>query len=397
MFDTNNDLNSEGHQVEPAVEADEEFFNSPEPRSTRLKWLNIVIVGFCGMILGFSIYFGWNILKNVRDVASATEVPVVLQPLPQGIVIEKMSSCGAAGTVGTWQEDKAPFTGTELVCGDDLFWNVTRLFYNDVEYIVPELENFVAPTPEPVVEEPAAPAAPVVPEVAAKNVDSTEEESIQTVVTNEDWTMVWYPAADLDRGDGTTFRLDAQDMVWKKLQPELWPTFPNEPNPLVPEFRVVNTTEVPDGLEYAMSETNFCQQIAGENCSVPVAAEHFLLYTGDYDIPGIGKCIGEEKNGCALAIVNVGRVTADLLGSFDQGFRIHARYWNGNALNMAMWGLMSHTSNVMLDLNSKLNPESIQNAGANCSVPEGCDQVHNRIVFISGNEVLLELTTTVSK
>ena len=151
-------------------------------------------------------------------------------------------------------------------------------------------------------------------------------------------------------------------------------------------------------LEYAMDESNFCQQLAGEACRVPVAAEHYLYFTGDYNFPGIGSCSeGGTRIGCMLVIVNVGGVTADFSPVLAQGFRLHARYWNGNALDMAIWGLVSHGANTMMNMSSKLNPAGIQNAGANCSVPEGCKGVNIRVMFTSGNEFLELLETTVTR
>lgn len=262
---------------------------------------------------------------------------------------------------------------------------------------------------------PAAEAPTLMPTVTAAEVPTLEPITEATLVPtsapvvsdptqSNGWTITWFSVADKDRGDGTTFRQSTSNWNWRKIAPELWPTFPNVPNPLVSDFRVVPCVDdptkqcVPDGLESAMDESNFCQQLAGESCRVPVAAEHYLLFTGDYNIPNIGACKEDgTKQGCALVIVNVGGVTSDFTGVFAQGFRIHARYWNGNALDMAMWALTSHTANVMLDMNSTLNPANIQNAGANCSIPTGCDSVNVRVVFVSGNEPMLKLETTVSR
>ena len=244
---------------------------------------------------------------------------------------------------------------------------------------------------------------PVIP-VATPAAQPTAGVQVAGSTQSGDWTLTWLAGADLDRGDGTTFRQDAVKWTWRKIAPELWPTFPNVPNPLVPEFRVVACADdptkqcVPDGLEYANQESNFCQQLAGEACRVPVAAESYLYYSGDYNIPGVGSCSENGTGiGCMLVIVNVGRVTSDYTGVFSQGFRLHARYFNGNALDMAIWALTSEGANKMLNLNSKLNPQGIQNAGANCSVPEGCKGVHVQVQFTSGNEPLLNLTTTVNK
>ena len=211
------------------------------------------------------------------------------------------------------------------------------------------------------------------------------------LTSSDDWKITWLAGADKDRGDGT-FRQDAEEWVWRKVAPELWPTFPNVDNPLVPEFKTA------DGLEYAMDESNFCQQIIDEDCRVPVAAMHYLYFTGDYDIQDIGSCEEDESRiGCMLDIINVGSVTSDFTGMFGQGFRLHARYWNGNTLNVATWALVSHGSNSMMNMNSLVNPNGIQNAGANCSVPEGCEGVNIRIVFVSGNEILMMLETTVQQ
>lgn len=240
---------------------------------------------------------------------------------------------------------------------------------------------------------------------SAKGDDTKEagfRDSVVVVTTADEWEITWYDGADLDRGDGTTFREDAEDWTWRVIAPDLWPVYPNEPNPLVPEFRVEACKDaptklcVPDGVEIAMAETNFCQQLAGEECHVPVAARHYNSFSGDYDIPEIGACEEAETGiGCELIIVNVGDVTADITGVFGQGFRMQARYWNGNALDMAMWGLSSSIANFMMHLTSELNPMGSNNGGANCSVPTGCEGVHVRIVFISGNEQLMQLTTTV--
>jgi len=224
-----------------------------------------------------------------------------------------------------------------------------------------------------------------------------EAQALEDTSKANDWVITWFSGADLDRGDGTTFKGGTKAWVWKKIAPELWPTFPNVPNPLVPEFRVVNGTEVPDGLEYAMDESNFCQQLAGEACRVPVAAMHYLYFTGDYDIPGVGSCSEKDGIGCMLVIVNPGRVTTDMTGVFGQGFRLHARYWNGDKLDQAIWALVSHGANTMMNFNSKLNPEGIQNAGANCSIPEGCKGVDVRVLFTSGNEFLLMLESIVTR
>lgn len=230
------------------------------------------------------------------------------------------------------------------------------------------------------------------------NTDGTAAQNSQ--IQSSDWEITWYDGSDKDRGDGTTFRDMAEKLSFRAVDPYLWQTFPNVPNPLVNDFRVVNGTEVPDGLEYAMAETNFCQQNAGETCRFPVAPWHYHSFTGDYKWLQFS---GEEAGtniGQNLIIVNVGDVSSDFTAMFGQGFRLHARYWNGEKLDMAMWGLASYNANVMLDLKSALNPDKLPksaNAGGNCSSPRGCKGVDITIVFVSGNELLMSLHTVVKK
>lgn len=51
----------------------------------------------------------------------------------------------------------------------------------------------------------------------------------------------------------------------------------------------------------------------------------------------------------------------------------------------------------MLNLNSTLNPDNSVNAGANCSVQEGCKSVRLVFAIISGNELLAKGVTTVNR
>lgn len=217
-----------------------------------------------------------------------------------------------------------------------------------------------------------------------------------TTVSVTNWEITWYKGADLDRGDGTTFRDDAEKWTWSELEPAKWPTFPNEPNPLVPEFRVVNKTEVPDGMEFANAESNFCQQLSGEDCHFTVAPLHYMSYSGDYRW---GKFVCEQKDGigCNLIFVQVGKVASDQTAWFGQGYRLHARFFNGDTLPIGIWALASHIDNVMMDMPSELNPDQLANAGGNCSVPEGCDGVDTQVIFMSGNEVLMSMHTVVKK
>lgn len=194
-----------------------------------------------------------------------------------------------------------------------------------------------------------------------------------------------------DRGDGKTF-YDWAKATWPTMgaiDPKNWPTEPNVVNPLVPSFNPKDGIEIPDGLQ------NYCEVVQGQPCTNPVAAEHYMLYTGDGEIPGLWKSI--EGMGNALTIWNVGKVTGRFDGIFHQGWRNTGRYFNGDTLPIAIVAEHSNTANVMHNMNSKLNPNPMQNAGANCSVINGCDKVQHTVIITSGNEVLLIATVTTTK
>lgn len=176
----------------------------------------------------------------------------------------------------------------------------------------------------------------------------------------------------------------------KNLDPVKWPEFPNVDNPQV-NFSSAN------GLEYGMDESVFCQQ--DQTCDIPVPARHYRIITADYDIPGIDACTGSETNlGCGIMLINVGEVTANFRDAkVDTGFTVFGRYWNGDKLPEAIFGGLSHVANNMLNLNSTLNPDKSVNAGANCSVPGGCESVRLVFAIISGNELLVKGVTTVNR
>lgn len=223
----------------------------------------------------------------------------------------------------------------------------------------------------------------------------TSEASTGDRATNSGWNITWYPAADFNRGDGTTFRQDASQYLWRPVAPQLWRTFPNVPNTAVPEFPVKfvdGKPTVPWGLEYGMDESNFCQQNAGESCRVPVAAQSYFLYTGDYNQPGVGECHGSLNQGCILMIVNVGRITADYTGVYQQGFEVKGRYWHGGIqqLPMAVWGAISHASANMTNQLTTLNTPGGTNAGSNCSVVDACNSLNILVHYTSGNEPLMQ-------
>lgn len=169
--------------------------------------------------------------------------------------------------------------------------------------------------------------------------------------------------------------------------PQLWPDFPNVDNPAA-DFLASN------GLEYGLDERNHCPQ---ETCDILVAPGEFHLLTADYDL-GFWQCSAtEDGTGCAVALFNVGEVTASFEDVVvNNGFSLTGRYWNGDELPQAINGLVSHVSANMLNLPTSLNPAGSSNAGGNCSVRTGCEGVLWRVIIISGNEILgvAEMTVT---
>jgi hypothetical protein len=244
----------------------------------------------------------------------------------------------------------------------------------------------LVPTPNMEKSEDGTPPKPTVkpPEKSVPTVEPTVEptvrpsaEAISSGELGEDWLIKYFV--------GVTSEMKA--WVFPVLDPVLWPMFPNVDN---------GKYLASQGVEYGEDLDTFCQQ--GQTCDFVVAARHYRLYTGDYDFAGVVACVAKDRRGCAFMVVNVGEVTAIFRDQhFDTGFTVTGRYWDGNYLPQAIWAVLSHASNNMLNLNSSLNPSPINNAGANCSVPEGCLSVENTFVLISGNEILLIGRSVVAK
>lgn len=175
--------------------------------------------------------------------------------------------------------------------------------------------------------------------------------------------------------------------TFKDLDPNLWPVFPNVDNAGYPAA---------NGVEYGMAESVFCQQ--DQRCDFEVAARHYRLFTGDYKIDGVGECHTKDGIGCAIAVFNVGDVTAFWASQeMHDGFTVTGRYWNGDVMPHAVWALLSNTVNNMLNLDSHLNQNKGANAGANCSVPGGCVGVDTTFSITSGNQVLVTGHTIINK
>lgn len=190
----------------------------------------------------------------------------------------------------------------------------------------------------------------------------------------------------------------------KDPDPARWPTFPNIPNPKLTssEFPVVNGDQVPWGVEYGVDNVPFCQQ--DTRCDFVVPALHYRLVTADYSFQGV-ICRGDGKKGCLLMLVNVGNQTQIWRNQMaDNGFSVAGRYWDGDHLDTAMWGLVSHASANMLNGSTMASPDKVLNSGdgstnggANCGVPNGCQTVDATIVVHAGDRILAIAKSTVTR
>lgn len=197
------------------------------------------------------------------------------------------------------------------------------------------------------------------------------------------WEIRWLAGATAQmRGHGRN--------AWPAFEPAnpaLWPEFPDVDNEAA-DF------SASQGVEYGMAESDFFQTGRG---NLQIAAMHYRLVTGDYDL-GFDQCSAtEEFQGCAIALINVGVSTSFFEDvSVLNGFTVWGRYWDGDQLPVAIVALLSHAANNMLNLESTLNPGGT-NAGSNCSIPSGCERVRLTFVILSGNEVLAIGRTFVSR
>ncbi len=191
----------------------------------------------------------------------------------------------------------------------------------------------------------------------------------------------------------------------KEPSPELWPTFPNVANPKVPDFQVA------DGVEYGQDDSPFCEY--KQTCDWVVPAWHYRLISGDYKFtsPAFSYSCqnveGQARKGCLIVLFNVMNETYTWRDqSVDNGFTVMGRYWNGDKLEWAVWGLTSHATANMLNYPTMrnsvtgdvLNAGSSINAGANCGVqPDACGTVDVMVVVHAGDRILATMHTTVSR
>jgi hypothetical protein len=198
----------------------------------------------------------------------------------------------------------------------------------------------------------------------------------------------------------------------KAPAPDLWPTFPNVPNPLVPEFRVVNGNQVPDGVEYGEDDSPFCEY--KQTCDWVVPAWHYRLISGDYKFTSpkfsysCQNAEGQPRKGCLIVLFNVMNESYTWRDqNVDNGFTVMGRYWNGDQLQWAVWGLTSHAAANMFNFPTLRDPTTgnvlnaggnSANAGANCGVqPNACGTVDVVVIVHAGDRILATMHTTVTK
>ena len=187
--------------------------------------------------------------------------------------------------------------------------------------------------------------------------------------------------------------------------PLLWPTYPNVANPLVSDFQVAN------GVEYGMADSPFCEY--KQTCDWVVPAWHYRLVTGDYKFTSpqfsysCQNVEGQPRKGCMIVLFNVMDETYTWRDqSVDNGFTVMGRYWNGDQLQWAVWGLTSHASANMLNLPTMRDPTTgnvlnagglSSNAGANCGVQtDACGTVDVMVIVHAGDRILATLHTIVA-
>lgn len=199
----------------------------------------------------------------------------------------------------------------------------------------------------------------------------------------------------------------------KDPDPAHWKTFPNVPNADVTEFRVElcknlpgNTGVdpglkcVPDGMEYGTYSSPFC---FSHPCDLTVGAWEYRYISGDYQFLGTS-CKGDMKKGCMLVLINVMDQSYTWRNQdVDNGFTLRGRYFNGDALEWGVWGLISHGSANMLNMPTLAHPSEILNtgvpgnSGANCGNPLGCGSVDVTVMVHAGDAIIAVAKTTVTK
>ena len=210
--------------------------------------------------------------------------------------------------------------------------------------------------------------------VSVKDGQADVRTVIGSVKNSNGWTGMFY--------EGATDQIKSW-MSGLKVPDKNWPEPPNADSPSHSFVKA-------NGMYWPNGESHYGQW--GSKADLNVPALHVRVYTGDFELSGIGECrkVAETDPGCALIIVNVGDMTAMFRdGMYDYGWTTTGPYFNGDEMISTLWAVSSHVSHNML------NVAGGTNLGANCSVAEGCPGVHITLAIISGNQVLSVVQTTV--
>lgn len=183
--------------------------------------------------------------------------------------------------------------------------------------------------------------------------------------------------------------------------PAQWKYFPNIGNPDRKDFPSSKTKPASWGAEYGEDESPFCEN---HPCDFVVPAWHYRLITADYSFLG-QQCRGTDSTGCLLLLFNVGNKSVIWRNQdADNGFTVMGRYWDGDHLEWAALGLVSHASANMLGMQTfahpgePLNFGTGSNAGANCGNPGACTKAIDVLLVISAQErILATAKSTVTK
>jgi len=266
--------------------------------------------------------------------------------------------------------------------------------WNKVTFADPGTETPVATT---------APATTEVPTTATPTVNPTANTGTSAGAAPATTVTTSNPTNGTTSTGWTINKIDvASDPIidaWlnklKEPAPTFWTTFPNIPNPDVSEFDVAN------GMEYGVDNVPFCQQ--DSRCDFVVPAQHYRLITADYSFQGM-TCQSADGTGCLLLLINVGDQSFTWRNQMaDNGFTVVGRYWNGDALDEGVWGLVSNVSANMLNMptvshpGEALNDGVMTNGGANCGIPTGCKSVDITVVVHAGDRILAVAKTTVNR
>lgn len=166
-------------------EPDEDKEETPPTKPRKWIWwvIGVLLVGLVALaVWGFS-----KVLGTILAVATATPTieSAELQSLPAealDVLPAVADACGTAGQEGVWQSDMAPFEGTKLVCWDDGYWQIQRMFFNGIEYLIP-LQAIPTATTTPTATQTATATATMTPTlVVTETPEAVTPEPTETVV-----------------------------------------------------------------------------------------------------------------------------------------------------------------------------------------------------------------------